>query len=143
MTSGWLVALSVPPDMAFPRQIMTPVLYAGDTVVQLMNAGYPSGKIVGIVPGNQPLEGVRFYYGEPSLPEGLTRRMREDQLAKATDAGVPAQSVDDVMTALLPEPLRLKGEYQLQQEAINWVERFSPEEQDLIQGARVQYIGDR
>jgi len=91
IAAGVLFVASVDPELARPRQVESPVLYADADAVERLNGGYPSGCVVGIIPGErtrQELEAMRLYFGAPGLPERLTRGDGQAALEAAIEAGV-------------------------------------------------------
>src|SRR5262249_10013944 len=50
VSTGVLVVLEVDPALVIPRNDLEPVLYAGNVVVQRLNHGDQSGRVIGIIP---------------------------------------------------------------------------------------------
>ncbi len=68
VSSGMILVLEVNPDLVLPRQTLEPVLYVGNSTAERVNNGYPSGKVVAIVPGTVNLASAPIWFGEPALP---------------------------------------------------------------------------
>ena len=81
-----------------------------------------------------------IFFGPPALPEELGKDDMLKEVAKAKDAGVKAPTADHVATVLTPDVLRVPGKYELELKAIDLVEKYSPQEKDLISGFRVPLV---
>jgi len=88
VASGMLLVLEVNPDLVLPRQTLEPVLYVGDVTAERVNNGYPSGKVVAIVPGPVNLTSAPIWFGDPALPEQVTTAIIGTQRALAGEAGI-------------------------------------------------------
>jgi hypothetical protein len=86
--SGYIVVLRVVPAVVVPKATAEPVLYAGDQTVERINIGQFSGYVVGIVPGEPRLKGLRFWFGEPGFPESVDADLIARERAAAEVAGV-------------------------------------------------------
>jgi len=110
ITEGVLVTVRVDPELARPRQTESPVLYADGAPVERLNAGYPSGCVVGIIPGRYDpasLQALRLYFGPPGLPERIDADEGRAALAVAVAAGItPLGERADAREALAPVSLR-------------------------------------
>jgi hypothetical protein len=134
--SGWLLVLSVNPDLVVRREIREPVLYVGAQTAERINAGDLSGRVVAVVPGDFLLEDTPIFFGSPALPEEVDAAHIDREVRAAVDAGRRASSIDDVVRALA-YPLHLRDQYELRMAAIDLVERFSPQERGLIESSRL------
>ncbi len=137
--SGWLLVLAVPPDLVFARQSHEPVLYVGSQTAERVNTGYPSGHLVVIAPGDYFLEDVPIFFGDRLPPEEVGVVEIERQLRRAQDAGVEPPNHSQV-AGVTREPLQLRSHRELHRVAIDLVERYSPQERDLIAGNRVEVV---
>ena len=91
VSSGVLIVVEVDPAYVVTLDAtLTPVLYAGNSVVERLNHGYPSGRVIGIVPGSIDLNSAPIWFGSPELPERVTRSMIQAERARAQSAGVRA-----------------------------------------------------
>ena len=88
VSSGVLVVLEVDPQLVIPRDSWDPVLYAGDVTVQRLNNGYPSGHVIGIIPGKVDLSAMPMWFGTEWLPERVTREMARAERARAEKAEI-------------------------------------------------------
>lgn len=141
--SGYLVVLKVNPDLVYPRQTPEPILYAGRQTVERINVGYPSGVVVGIVPGDNDLSRVTFWFGTPGLPEEVTASTIQAERRLAENAGLKPFAAEKVQTATRAggEPLRLADQDALYRHAAKLIEKYSPEEKDLAQGKQAPRVG--
>lgn len=135
--SGTLIVIEADKDFIFPRNTLEPVLYAGTQTVQRLNQGHLSGRVIGIIPGEQDLSALSIWYGAPALPERLTDDVIEEQFSAAQKAGlksIPNATID----MALVEPVQEKNltDY-LRKHAADVVLRFSPEEKSLAQSWRL------
>jgi hypothetical protein len=73
ITRGWILVIEVDPEIAKPRQVDVPVLYVGDTPAHLTNTGYPTGRMVVIVPDWIDLSKAPIFFGSTELPERVDR----------------------------------------------------------------------
>lgn len=139
VTRGHLVVLRVAPDFVYPRQTAEPVLYAGDQTVERLNVGYPSGYVVGIVPGTADLGRVPIWFGTPQLPGSVDASAVRSERSRAVAAGIRPVSADRVRAALR-ERLELGDKLDLLREAGALVQLYAPDEVDraaaLVQEAR-------
>jgi hypothetical protein len=127
VTRGHLVVLRVAPDYVYPRQTAEPILYAGDQTVERINVGYPSGYVVGIVPGSGDLGLVRIWFGTPGLPEAVDANLVRAEQARARMAGIQPLSPDRVQSALR-KPLDLADKSDLLREAAVLIRLYAPDE---------------
>jgi len=94
VTRGTLVVLQVAPELVYPRQTAEPVLYVGEQTAMRLNVGYPSGRVVAIVPGDPPGEGALVFFGTPELPERVTAATIAAEVTKARAAGIAPAARD-------------------------------------------------
>jgi hypothetical protein len=126
VAAGHLVVLKVAPDLVYPRQTAEPVLYAGDQTVERLNVGYPSGYVVGIVPGTADLGRVPLWFGTPRLPESVDAAIVRAERTRAEAAGirpVPPERIRSV----LRKPLELADKSDLLREAGALVQLYAPD----------------
>ena len=137
--SGWLLVIKADPQLLRVRQVEMPILYVGEQTAERVNLGIDSGHVVVLVPGDFELTEAPIFFGEPGLPERVDSARIERELVRAADRGVVAPAAD-VMLNVMDDTLTLADETELRRHAIDLVERFSPQEQDLIRGSRVRRI---
>ena len=126
---GHLVVLKVAPDLVYPRQTAEPVLYAGDQTVERVNVGYPSGYVIGIVPGSVDLGLVPLWFGTPRLPESVDAGVVRAERSRADAAGIlplPQERIRSV----LRKPLDLADKSDLLREAGALLQLYAPDESE-------------
>jgi hypothetical protein len=146
VTTGYLLVLEVDPDLVYPRQVEEPVLYVGRQTAERLNVGYRSGHVVAIVPAVTDPEAkdyvdlgkVRIWFGAPEMPERVDAARIEAEHDAATQAGIAPRPRDEVDAALKRggAALRRERKQRLLGDAADLVERYAPEETDLIAGMR-------
>lgn len=99
VTQGTLVVVSADPDLVYPRQSAEPVLYVGNQTAMRLNTGYPSGRIVALVPGTVEA-GAQVWFGTPMLPEMVTAQTIAAEQALADENGISGLSEADIAEAL-------------------------------------------
>lgn len=139
--SGWLLVLSGDPALFVPRQVKEPVLYVGAETAQRVNFPEQSGKVVVIVPGDFRLEDAPIFFGAEALPEELRQVQIDAALAAARANGVQPPTAEAIEKAMNAQWQKFASDYDLRLRAIELVEQHSPQEQDLIRGARVPLVG--
>lgn len=136
---GWLVVLGVDGDLVYPRQMRQPVLYAGAEVVERINVGYPSGRVVCLIPGDVDLARQPIFFGEPALPEELSSSDVEESLRVAVERGMVGPGMERLLEVQGSE-VRAKDQYDLYRIASFLIEEHSPDEVDLVQGLRAPRV---
>jgi hypothetical protein len=111
------------------------VLYVGNQTAERINHAQ-SGKLVVLVPGDLDLAQAPIFLGTIGLPEEVLANKIEVELAAALAAGAVPPNAATLAKAIIAEPLNLANYDELRLHAIDLVEQHSPEEQDLINGAR-------
>src|SRR5262245_13243163 len=140
VNSGWLLVLSGDPALFVPRQTKEPVLYVGAQTAQRVNFPEQSGKLVVIVPGDFFLEDAPIFFGAEALPEELRQFQIDAELEAARAAGARPPTADAIEKAMKTEGQTFASDYELRMRAIQLVEQHSPQEQALINGARVPLL---
>ncbi len=138
-TSGTLLVLRTSPENLIPRQTYEHVLYVGDETAERVNVGERSGYVIAIVPGDVDLASTPIFFGTPALPEQVTRAAAEIELAKATNLGVRGMGAARA-AAVTGERIVLQDAYELYLQASVAIERFAPDEVDLVTGLRATRI---
>ena len=136
VSSGMILVLEVDPDLVLPRQTAEPVLYVGKSTAERVNSGYPSGKVVAIVPGQVDLSAAPIWFGEPMLPEQVTTAIIDTQLASATAAGIQPFTSDSAGMASQAGGSELKfADYDgLRRRAAELIQQYAAGEEDLAMG---------
>jgi hypothetical protein len=133
---GYLLVLAAEPDRLVARQTYENVLYVGTETAERINVGGDSGHLVVLVPGPIDLENSPAFFGEPELPERVTASEAARQLGLARAEGVvPFRNFE------VGAPYYAADGYELRRFASHLVERWSPDEADLITGLRAERIG--
>ena len=142
VTEGYLLVLKVDPDLVYPRQTAEPVLYVGLRPAERINAGYPSGHVVALVPG--PVEKLdlskeRMWFGTPELPERIDLKTAKEEHARAVEAGVKPVGEAQTAAALARgrEKLSVQDRYELLRAAAELIEQYAPDEAERAAGLRV------
>lgn len=137
---GWLLVLETDPVLLTPRQTFEPVLYVGDETAQRVNVGDVTGRLVVIVPeldGSIDPAAAPVYFGEPDLPERVTRAAARAELQAARDRGVTGHGP---LGDRVREPVQVRDAWELTHFAAGLVEKHSPVETDLISGLRAPLL---
>jgi hypothetical protein len=144
ITRGFLMVLEVDPAVAKPRQVKMPVLYAGDTPVQLTNTGYPSGRLVVIVPDWVDLARSPVFFGSAELPERIDRARggREMAVARGRAAAPFAAETRTRASALAAQPLRIRSSVELFHAVADLIDRYAPDEHELAEIYRTPLLED-
>jgi hypothetical protein len=135
---GLLLALEVDPVLARPRQTAEPVLYVGGVAAERLNAGYPSGHLLALVPGKPDLTVEPVFFGQPDLPERLDADDGQRALAEARASGIVAFSAAQVRSAQAAggAALGLRDSRALDFAVAAWIEAWAPEEAERAAGLR-------
>jgi hypothetical protein len=151
VSAGWLLAVSTDPAVATVTNTHDELLFVGATPLERMNEASQSGVVIGFVPSAVKADGTLaldlattpIFWAKPEiLPEAMTAADAEATLAAATQAGVAAQSKSVVQRAQADAAgaLYVEGQGTLYRYAADVIERFSPEETDLISGLRAPLV---
>jgi hypothetical protein len=142
VTRGWLVVVRADPELTVPRQGLGRILFVGEWAAEVLNTGRGSGAVVAIVPTPLDLmENPVFYAAAQVLPESMAPTEAR-ALVAATSASPPDREVVDDARAAGGSPASLADRYQLRLEAANLIERFAPDEVDVVAGLRAPLVSD-
>lgn len=130
--SGFLIVLNVNPDLVFPRQVAEPVLYVGSQTAERLNVGYPSGRVVALVPGPVDLTRDPIWFGTPQLPEQVDAATIQVERAKAEAAGITAKP-PAALAAAFRQKVDVADKWALLREAGVLVQQYSPQETALAE----------
>src|SRR5436190_634951 len=97
---GWLLVIQADPALVAMRQGAEPNLFAGDHLAVRAGRGNDKGAALFILPADVDLAASPLFFGEPALPEAVTREAAERQSDLATEAGLSAPSSEQVAAAL-------------------------------------------
>ncbi len=134
--TGTLLIVDLDPELVLPMDGLQPVLYVGDQVAERVNHGYPSGRVVTIVPDSaQDWSSAPIFMGTPELPERVDAARIADERALAVAAGIRAPLATRVDQARRAggEPLRLADRSALEREAARLVIEYVPDEAEWAQ----------
>ena len=140
---GTILVVAVDPSLARPRDARPPVLYAGDTPVEIVNTGYSSGNLVVVVPEGVDPATRPLYYGEPALPEQIDAEAGGEALAMAWMRGASPflPGVWDAARAVGGEPVELADRAALYRLLADLVDRYAPDEHGLAESWRLPPAG--
>lgn len=136
---GQLVVLRADPERWLPRQGYESVLYAGAETARRVNVGHGSGHVVAIVPGDVDLSVEPIFFGAPELPERITAEEARRQRDGARAAGLPG-ALAAAAAVEHAEPLHAEDEHGLFWHASTLVERYAPDERDLVDSLRAPLL---
>ncbi len=136
VSRGMILVLEVNPDLVLPRQTAEPVLYVGDSTAERVNTGYPSGKVVAIVPGAVNLATAPIWFGDPALPEQVTSEIISAQRSMAGEAGIRPFTADTVGMAFQAGGDEMKSaDYDaLRRRAAELIQQYAAGEEELATG---------
>lgn len=150
VSAGYLIAVAADPEVVPVMQVFHPLLFAGDVPVERLNDGWQSGVVIGLVPSPVAGEGLALdlaktpiYWAQPDvLPEALTPADAQVVLQQAVASGVVAQRGETVELALAASggAVYVESRGMLHRYAADVIERYSPEEVDLISGLRAPLV---
>ena len=160
VTTGYVVVFEVDKEKANMTALAHPVLYAGTLdgqttgVVERLNKGYDSGRVVGIIPapieGKNKLDLKKFaaWFGGKELPVNITIENIKAEAAQAKLDGVaviPAAEVDAAVKAGGTTVVKAADLGALLKSTVGpLVRRYSPDEAevadawDIPEGGRVE-----
>jgi hypothetical protein len=129
---GYLLVLAVDPEMARPREVDGAVLYAGDTPAHLTNTGYPSGRMVLIVPDWFELSESPVFFGSTELPERIDRARGSQERKLAVERGARPfpPEVRDAAVSAGGDRLECRNSVGLFLAVADLIERFAPDESE-------------
>jgi len=143
-TTGLLLVLEADATYLAPRQTAEPVLYVGNQTFERIGTGYPSGQIVGIVPGMTlaDLADAPIFFGQATLPESVDAAYIQAEYDSAVASGLKGVGVQRVAmaSASATEPIQAADLADLYYDASFLIEKYSPAEKDLIEGLRVERV---
>ena len=138
VSAGVLVVLEVDPALVVPRNSLEPVLYAGDVVVQRLNHGDRSGRVIGIIPGNIDLATAPIWFGSPQLPDRVNEAVVRSERARAEKAGVRPLGAAKI-AGIQRQPVATATDLAalLRDVAAPLVDQYSPQEKQLADSWRL------
>jgi hypothetical protein len=144
INSGHILVLAVDPEVARPRQVDVPVLYAGDTPAHLTNTGFPSGHMIVIVPEWIDLHTVPVYFGSTELPERIDRVRGQGEMQAARARGAKPFTPDQlaVASAMGGDTLAVADPVALMRAVADLIEIYAPEEHELAEIYRTPLVSE-
>jgi hypothetical protein len=151
VSAGWLIAVATDPAVAAVTDTHDELLFAGATPVERINEGSLSGVVIGIVPSAVQADGTLavdlattpLYWAKPEiLPEAMTAADAQRTLETAVKAGAVAQGQSVAQRAQEANggPVFETTAGMLYRYSADLIERFSPQEADLISGLRAPLV---
>jgi len=134
---GYIVVLRVDPELVVPRNSVSPILYAGDRMLQSLNFGHTSGHVIGLVPGQVDLSETPFWIGPPITPGRVTAQSIRNEQDQARKAGIRPFSPEQIESATQPAIVTTNLNALLRGELADLVLRYAPEEGDLARKWRL------
>jgi hypothetical protein len=139
--SGWLLVLEVDPRFVQPHQVAMPVLLLGGEVVECVNFGFDSGRVIVIVPSRvdergEPLLDLAAspaWFGAPELPERVDAAWiaAERTLARPEDVATFTATEVAAARAKAGAPLQAADRVELDRQAAFLILEHSPQERAL------------
>ena len=139
--SGTILVLKVDPAMVLPRNALQPVLYAGDSPVQIISEDHFSGTLIGIVPGDIDLAEDLIWFGRPGLPERATPEVIAEERALAERAGIEPVGGDAMESAGAPTVGAGDLASLLREEVADIVREYAPQNSDLADRLQLPVTG--
>ncbi len=142
VTAGMLMVVRVDPALAYPRQVAEPVLYVGGQTAMRLNVGYPSGRIVALVPTppDFPAGDMDIWFGTPRLPESVNTDSIALERQRARQAGiapVPSRAAQIALSAGGPA-IQARNLSALLKQAAQLVRQYAPDEGPLAESLEGQ-----
>ena len=140
VSAGYLVVVEADQELTVPRQGLGPVLFVGEWPVEVLNSGRGSGRVVAIVPVPLDLQASPIFYAVPDLlPESLPPSTAR-ALAGAAGAALPTEEAVQAALEAGGSPAVLSDRYELRLRGADLIERYSPEESDVVSGLRAPLL---
>lgn len=138
---GTLVVAQLDPALLLPRDEPEPILYAGQRTVEKLNTGYPSGRVIVLVPGPFDPAVEPLWVGRPGLPGRATP---ESIRAEMAAAGERLRVVSPATAAEVSRPPVAAADVAelLREVVADLVLEFAPEEEHLARTWRLPVVGE-
>lgn len=134
---GVIVVLRVDPRLVIPRNAPSPILYAGDRMLQALNFGHTSGHVIGLIPGEVDLSETLIWFGPPTLPSRVTPKLIRAERAQAEEASIRPFSAEKIESVTKPAIVETNLADLLRGELADLVLQYAPEEGDLARKWRL------
>ncbi len=135
--SGVIVVLRVDPELVVPRNAASPILYAGDRMLQALNFGHTSGHVIGLIPGDVDLSETLFWFGSPTAPGRVTPKSIRAERAHAEEAGIRPFAAEKIESVTKPAIEATNLEALLRGELADLVLEYAPGEGALARKWRL------
>jgi hypothetical protein len=142
VSSGMLLVLKVPADLARPRQTYESVLYVGDQTAERCNFPEDGEFLVVLVPAPTDASGAvqldlaetPIWFGSLELPEQVdaVRIARERASALAQGLGPARRNPGAHLRSSAADTVHVRRRVELDPYLADWIERYSPTEVDLV-----------
>lgn len=142
--SGTIVVIRADPALAVPRQAPTPILYAANQVVEVLNTGQETGILIGIVPNTrlEQLADEPVWFGPPRIDGTIDERTIEEDRRAALSAGIEVNTAADLLR-VAADPVRAPDlATLLRGEIADLVLEFVPRERALAAKWRLPEVGE-
>jgi hypothetical protein len=126
--TGMIVVLRVDPKLVIPRNAPSPILYAGDRMLQTLNFGHTSGYVIGLIPGEVSLSKTMIWFGPPAAPDRVTQKSIQGERAKAEEAGIRPFSAEQIEKVTKPAVEATNLRALLRGELADLVLEYAPDE---------------
>ena len=134
---GVIVVLRVDPELVIPRNASSPILYAGDRMLQALNFGHTSGHVIGLIPGEVNLSETLIWFGLPTAPGRVTPQSIRAERAQVEEAGIRPFSAEQIESVTKPAIVATNLKALLRGELADLVLEYAPEEGDLARKWRL------
>lgn len=134
---GVIVVLRVSQELVIPRNSPSPILYAGDRMLQALNFGHTSGHVIGLIPGDIDLAETLIWFGSATAPGRVTPRSIQAERARAEESGIRPFSAEQIRHVAQPAINAVDLEALLRGELADLVLEFAPEEGALVRKWRL------
>jgi hypothetical protein len=99
MTSGWILAVGVTPELAEQKDTWNPVLYVGRYPADIVATDPQLGRMVVIVPGDVDLAHDPVFFGSLELPDQVTAERAGEEMQAALAAGFQPMTAEALRLA--------------------------------------------
>jgi hypothetical protein len=134
---GVIVVLRVDPKLVIPRNEPSPILYAGDQMLQALNFGHTSGHVIGLIPGKVNLSETLIWFGPPTSPGRVTPQSIQAEREQAKKAGIRTFSAKKIKSVTKQAIVTTSLKDLLRGELADLVLKYAPEEGDLARKWRL------
>lgn len=134
---GYIVVLRVDPKLVAPRNAVSPILYAGDRMLQALNFGHISGHVIGLIPGQDDLSEMPIWFGSPTTPGRVTSESIRAEQSQARTVGIRPFSPEQIERVTQPAIVATNLKSLLRGELADLVLQYAPEEDGLARKWRL------